>query len=97
MSNKNKPVEKVTEPGLSFSSKTNACKNFHTQSCGRGGCESQAGRGSYSGGKVLNNIPASGINNITRFNLGNHSKDTYFNCNKVGHWSNKYLEPTPEI
>ena len=98
-SNKEKPVDKVTEPGLSSSNShrnTNFRGNSHAQSRGRGGHGVRAGRGGYRGGRVSNGTPASGTNNTKPSNLSDHSKDTCFNCNKVGHWSNECPDPAPK-
>lgn len=99
--NREKAVNKTTETGYSFTSLSNPKNangrgNSRAQSRGRGRPEGRSNRGGYRGGKVSSATPASGANSINSSNLNNHSKDTCFNCNKVGHWSNECPDPAPK-
>lgn len=87
-----KPTESNNGHSNSHNSRgTSTRGNSQGQSRGRGG------RGGHRGGRVSNNgTPASGVNNISHSNPGDRSKDTCFNCNKVGHWSNECPDLTPK-
>lgn len=79
---------------------TTARGNSQAQSRGRGGRGGRGGRnsrGGYRGGKAHNNsTPASGVNNTIKTEPGDHSQDTCYNCNKIGHWSNECPDLAPK-
>lgn len=91
MHNREKLVDQATENGHNSSNhkNTNGHGNSQGQSRSRGGRGGRHSRGGYQGSKASNGIPASGANSTNNPNPGDHSRDTCFNCNKVGHWSNE--------
>ena len=101
---KETPVDNTTENGHSSNSHnhhaiTNARGNSQAHSRGRGGRGGRGGRnsrGGHRGGRALNGTPASGANNTNKSNPSDHSKDTCFNCSKVGHWSNECPDLAPK-
>ena len=96
------PVHQATENDPNSSNHNNQKStttrgNSQARSRGRFGRGGRNGRGSYRGGKVSNNnTPASGVNNTIKTEPGNHSADTCYNCNKIGHWSNECPDLTPK-
>lgn len=99
--NKEKPVNKATENDHNSNShskhkNTNGRENSQAQFQGRGGRGGRSRRGGHRGGKAFNGTPASGVNSLHQSNPGDHSKDTCFNCNKTGHWSNECPDLAPK-
>lgn len=93
MHNKEKPIDKAIKNSHSSNSYNNlitttACGNLQTYSQGyrgRRGCESHSSHNGHQKRRTSNSILTSGANNTNKSNLSDHSKDTYFNYNKVGY------------
>lgn len=93
MHNREKPIDKALENNYSSNSHNNytttiVYRNFQAYSQNCGGCGSRRSCHSHNGypkRRISNATPARKANNTNKSNPSDHSKNTYFNYNKIGY------------